>query len=182
MEQAAGALGQQRSEIGRLDEEFASPAKKPHSGFAIMARHKTGKALNPQGSWPSHPRLREQTGRMWIGGSSKIARTAEEGLVFARLFGSGFAGLGAILSDLIGSILSQRRLGQDCPNRDKWGQPRPNFGWQDRRCWPTNAGALLARGSTAKEPGTEVAAASGDRALLGDYRFQNNMRWVLPGK
>jgi hypothetical protein len=34
-------------------------------------------------------------------------------------------------------ILSQRRLGQDCPSRDKWGQPHPKCGWQDRRCWPT---------------------------------------------
>jgi hypothetical protein len=37
--------------------------------------------------------------------------------------------LGAILSDLIGSILSQRRLGQDYPSTDKWGQPHPNLGW-----------------------------------------------------
>jgi hypothetical protein len=47
------------------------------------------KALNPLGSYPSHPHLREQTGRMCIGGSSKIARTAEAVLhpLHAGLFG-----------------------------------------------------------------------------------------------
>jgi hypothetical protein len=45
--------------------------------------------------------------------------------------------LGAILSDLIGPILLQTRLGQDCPSRDKRGQPHTKCGWQDRRCWPT---------------------------------------------
>src|SRR5262249_21142418 len=45
--------------------------------------------------YPLHPHLREQIGRMWIGGSSKIARTAEVLLrVQAGLFGSGSAGLG----------------------------------------------------------------------------------------
>src|ERR1700738_3161170 len=57
--------------------------------------------------------------------------------------------LGAILSDLIESILSQRRLGQDCPSRDKWGQPHPNFGWQDRRCWPTTRRFTRPAASTA---------------------------------
>jgi hypothetical protein len=51
--------------------------------------------LNSLGSYPLHPHLREEIGRMWIGGSSKIARTAEVLLrVQACLFGSGSAGLG----------------------------------------------------------------------------------------
>jgi hypothetical protein len=46
-----------------------------------------------------HPHLREQIGRMWIGGSSKIARTAEVLRVQAGLFGSGSAGLGSTRKD-----------------------------------------------------------------------------------
>ena len=35
--------------------------------------------LNPQGSFFLHPRTAGTSGRMWIGRSSKIARTAEVG-------------------------------------------------------------------------------------------------------
>jgi hypothetical protein len=48
--------------------------------------------LNPLGSCPSHPRLREQTGRM--ADHPKLPARPRMSLVFTRLFGSGFAGLG----------------------------------------------------------------------------------------
>ena len=43
----------------------------------------------------------------------------------------------------------QTRLGQDCPSRDKWGQPHPKCGWQDRRCWPTTRRFTRRAASTA---------------------------------
>jgi hypothetical protein len=52
------------------------------------------KWLEPTGFVSFAPALCGKIGRMWIGGSSKIARTAEGQVCRNRLFGSGSAGLG----------------------------------------------------------------------------------------
>ena len=59
--------------------------------------------------------------------------------------------LGAILSDLIGSILSQRRLGQDYPSRDTSGDNLTQSVDGGIGVVGQQRGALLARGSTVKQ-------------------------------
>jgi hypothetical protein len=61
------------------------------------------KSIEPIGFLSFAPASAGQIGRMWIGGSSKIARTAEVLLrVQAGLFGSGSAGLGGTPGKLPG--------------------------------------------------------------------------------
>jgi len=55
------------------------------SGRLMVERLARRNGLNRKGSYPCHPLMREQTGRMRIGGSSKFARTAE-GKVLAVWF------------------------------------------------------------------------------------------------
>jgi hypothetical protein len=76
------------------------------------------KWLEPRGFYSFEPAHAGTLGRMRIGGSSKIARTAEGKLCANRLFGSGSAGLG------LGSFRVYRRtpcLVLDAPN----GNPIP---------------------------------------------------------